>query len=121
MAKIAMRPGYSFIDTVGEEAGTADLVEQTYVVCKLEELVNVTWNLLKAQMMNSDFKVVVFFTTARRVLLSPSFPLGFDHPVANSADRIRHVNQQDDPIFRRNVQRLWSFRDGDSFAQGESF
>lgn len=65
-AKTAMRPGYQVIDTVGEEASTADTVDQSAMVVPLECINAALVQTVMAARQVPSHKIIAFFTTARQ-------------------------------------------------------
>ena len=66
VAKIATRDGAAkMVDTVGEETQTATAVEQSAIVTTMEGQPAELLALLQTLATGADYKVVVFFTTAR--------------------------------------------------------
>ena len=66
IAKNALRPGFEFIDTVGEDSEQTHLhVHQELVVAALEDQTSVILSILRREMQVPNFKIIVFFTTAR--------------------------------------------------------
>jgi len=66
IARKALRPGFAFIDTVGEEAEQTHLhVKQRVTVAPLESLIPSVAAILAGAMKTPGFKIIVFFTTAR--------------------------------------------------------
>jgi ATP-dependent RNA helicase MSS116 len=66
IAKNALRPGFQFIDTVGEDTDqTHQHVTQELVVMDLEDQIPSILSVLMREMSVPNFKVIVFFTTAR--------------------------------------------------------
>ena len=66
IADAALRPGYAFIDTVGEEEQTHLHVRQQIAICDLEAQIPAIASILAQQMAVPNFKIIVFFTTARQ-------------------------------------------------------
>jgi ATP-dependent RNA helicase MSS116 len=68
IARIAMRPDYQVVDTVGKEENTHEHVDQFYLICEQETLLPQLVRLVEAaQADDPEYKVIVFFTTARLV------------------------------------------------------
>lgn len=66
IARNALRPGYQFIDTVGQDADqTHQHVTQELVVMNLEDQIPSILSVLMREMSVPNFKIIVFFTTAR--------------------------------------------------------
>lgn len=66
MAEIALKPGYSFIDTVGEEEQTHMHVHQEILVAPQKDQHIAIESILKEHIASvAAYKVIVFFTTAR--------------------------------------------------------
>jgi ATP-dependent RNA helicase MSS116 len=66
IAAAALRKGHAFIDTVGdEEEQTHVHVKQEIVIARLEETMAAIYAVLRREMMYPDYKIIVFFTTAR--------------------------------------------------------
>lgn len=66
IAKESLRRDYSFVDTVGEEEDqTHAHVSQFYSVVPLETQVSALVSILYSAAQTPNFKVIVFFTTAR--------------------------------------------------------
>ena len=66
IAKDALRSGYAFIDTVGEDTEQTHLhVQQELVVADIEDQIVTIAAILAREMQVVDYKIIVFFTTAR--------------------------------------------------------
>lgn len=66
VAGLALRHGYSFLDTVGEEqAATNSQVQQSYVCVPMDQTFYAMRCILRAASAIPDHKIIVFFTTAR--------------------------------------------------------
>lgn len=66
MANQAMKTKYEFIDCVGKEENTHATVSQSLLVVKLEEQMAALAVLLMECMRVADYKILVFFSTARQ-------------------------------------------------------
>jgi ATP-dependent RNA helicase MSS116 len=65
IAKNTLRPGYSFIDTVGVEVEqTHAHVEQQVISVTNAEVIPAIYAILLEKVKSKDFKIIVFFTTA---------------------------------------------------------
>lgn len=65
IAKMAMKPDYNMIDCVGEESNTHDHVPQHVLVMSVEDQIASLALVLKQCAKVENFKVIVFFVTAR--------------------------------------------------------
>eukprot|EP01041_Mallomonas_annulata_P013473 gene13473-28545_t len=66
IASVALRPGYGYLDTVGEESEQTHLhVKQEIVVVPLEKIILSLVAILIEKMKEPNYKIIVFFTTAR--------------------------------------------------------
>ena len=65
IAKFAMKPDAVLVDTVGSEVSTAAAVEQSATVCSMGAQPAELLALMTQLMTGDDYKVVVFFVTAR--------------------------------------------------------
>lgn len=66
MANMAMRPDYKVVDCVGEEKNTHEHVTQSVLVTPMEAQIAALGAVLQQCMTVQDYKVIVFFTTARQ-------------------------------------------------------
>lgn len=68
IANIALRPGWNFVDTVGEDTEQTHLhVQQQLMVSSQEGLIRDLFSILEHETSTSPYKIIVFFTTARLV------------------------------------------------------
>jgi len=65
MAEFALRSGYQLVDCVGEEENTHQHVPQEYLVSTLQNQIPELMSLIQESITTPDYKVMVFFTTAR--------------------------------------------------------
>ena len=66
IAKNALRPGFEFIDTVGEDSEQTHLhVHQELLVTSLEDQTPAILAILRRETQVPNYKILVFFTTAR--------------------------------------------------------
>ena len=66
VAAASLRKGYTYVDTVGEETEqTHAHVKQELVVCENRKQVATIASILHREMQKGNFKIIVFFTTAR--------------------------------------------------------
>ena len=66
IGRIAMRPQYNFVDTVGKDVEQTHLhVRQSAMVCRQEHQIEALFSILQERTSSSSHKVIVFFTTAR--------------------------------------------------------
>jgi ATP-dependent RNA helicase MSS116 len=66
LTKIALREDYRFVDTIDEDDHqTNKQTEQHFVLCKMEEIIPATETLLLEHLKRPEYKVMVFFPTAR--------------------------------------------------------
>lgn len=67
IAATVLHSGYSTIDTIGHEAAnhTHEHVQQNVLVSTMEELIPTIYVILTEQMTIPNYKIIVFFTTAR--------------------------------------------------------
>jgi ATP-dependent RNA helicase MSS116, mitochondrial len=68
IAATVLHSGYTKIDTIGEEVGTNhthEHVEQTLFISSMEYLIPSLLLILREQIQISNYKIIVFFTTAR--------------------------------------------------------
>jgi len=66
IARIALRPKYNFVDTVGEDADQTHLhVKQEVIVAPQAEQLNVIASILAREASQQPYKIIVFCTTAR--------------------------------------------------------
>uniref|UniRef100_A0A7S4AEW1 ATP-dependent RNA helicase n=1 Tax=Pseudo-nitzschia australis TaxID=44445 RepID=A0A7S4AEW1_9STRA len=66
IAGIAMRRDYNFVDTVGEDSEQTHLhVQQQLMVTPQALQIQSLANILERETKNNDYKIIVFFTTAR--------------------------------------------------------
>ena len=66
IAKNALRKGFEFIDTVGEDSEQTHLhVHQELVVTNMEDQTSAILSILRREMQVPNYKIIVFFTTAR--------------------------------------------------------
>mmetsp|Transcript_19669 Transcript_19669/g.41461 ORF Transcript_19669/g.41461 Transcript_19669/m.41461 type:complete len:674 (+) Transcript_19669:141-2162(+) len=66
IAKIAMRPHYNFVDTVGQDEEQTHLhVQQQLMISSQETLVRDLFSILERETSERTHKIIVFFTTAR--------------------------------------------------------
>ena len=66
IAKNALREGFEFFDTVGDDSEQTHLhVHQELIVTNLEEQTSAILSILRREMQVPNYKIIVFFTTAR--------------------------------------------------------
>jgi ATP-dependent RNA helicase MSS116 len=66
IAAAAMRPGYSFIDTVGADTDQTHMhVKQELVTVEMHEIIQTVAAILARELRKPDYKIIIFFTTAR--------------------------------------------------------
>jgi ATP-dependent RNA helicase MSS116 len=66
IAKAALRTGFEYVDTVGEDADQTHVhVQQELAVMNLEDQIPSILSILMREMSVPNFKIIVFFTTAR--------------------------------------------------------
>jgi len=66
IAATSLRPGYSFVDTVGEETEQTHIhVKQSLVVVPLDDIMPAMAAILHEQMKVPNYKIIIFFPTAR--------------------------------------------------------
>lgn len=65
MCERVLRPSYQLVDCVGEEESTHEHVSQTCIVSPLNQQTQDLLNVLKKKFNQPNFKIIVFFTTAR--------------------------------------------------------
>ncbi|OEU10542.1 DEAD-domain-containing protein [Fragilariopsis cylindrus CCMP1102] len=66
IANIALRKGYNFVDTVGQESEqTHKHVQQQVMITPQELQIQALANILERETNNKPYKIMVFFTTAR--------------------------------------------------------
>ena len=66
LATGAMNKGYSYVDTVGEDTEQTHMhVHQELIVCPEASFITALYTLLKKQMSVPEYKIIVFFSTAR--------------------------------------------------------
>ena len=65
MAEFSMRPGFKLVDCVGKEESTHQHVPQTSLVHPLETQMAELLLLVEESMQEPDYKVMIFFVTAR--------------------------------------------------------
>lgn len=69
IASVSLKPGYKLIDTVGDEDQTHTHVPQFLACAPLEQQLPVMAGILEFQMKTPDYKIIVFFATARQCQL----------------------------------------------------
>ena len=85
IANIALRKGYNFVDTVGQESEqTHKHVQQQVMITPQELQIQALANILERETNNKPYKIMVFFTTARltgfmaELFNSVSSKIGYD-------------------------------------------
>jgi len=81
LASQVLRPGYEFVDTIGDEGSTHKHVPQRVVFCKTANQITELIYWVKKAMNTPNYKVIVFFPTAMVTDLCANFFRAMNIPV----------------------------------------